>query len=208
MAILPNNTIRADDFINESEIPTPQSGAVGKVAKLEADGKIAKFFVHWDEIITILRKSILGNTILATNSSTQSTTATAFTKIKETRMDETMNVARVTVEAAGTIFQGVDYSYSEILFYRNGSPVGTARSVANGIGTNYQTYTQDFPSGLGNGDLIQVFGRRSGSGAPTVFARNLQIRADATITHVRGEQLITPVPIVDSQPSLATTNLL
>jgi hypothetical protein len=46
MPIIPDNTIRADDFINESEIPTPQSDAEGKVVKLESDGKIHHSFLQ------------------------------------------------------------------------------------------------------------------------------------------------------------------
>lgn len=38
--IAPGEDIRADDFINESEIPSPQSDAEGKVPKLEDDGKV------------------------------------------------------------------------------------------------------------------------------------------------------------------------
>jgi hypothetical protein len=42
----PGSTIRVSDFINESEIPTPQSDAEGKVAKLESDGKLSKEFLR------------------------------------------------------------------------------------------------------------------------------------------------------------------
>ena len=44
------NNIVADDFINESEIPSPQSDAEGKVVKLESDGKISNDFIRYEEL--------------------------------------------------------------------------------------------------------------------------------------------------------------
>jgi hypothetical protein len=52
MAIQGDSTARADDFINDSEIPSPQSDAVGKVIKLESDGRMSNAF---------LRSSVFGD---------------------------------------------------------------------------------------------------------------------------------------------------
>jgi hypothetical protein len=45
MPIQTGEIIKAENYINESEIPTPQSDAEGKGIKLESDGKISREFI-------------------------------------------------------------------------------------------------------------------------------------------------------------------
>lgn len=57
MTISPDNNAKAEDFINESEIPTPQSDAVGKVVKLESDGKLSLEFISTEISPFILKNT-------------------------------------------------------------------------------------------------------------------------------------------------------
>lgn len=205
MSIAPDEAIVAGDFINESEIPTPQSGAVGKVPKLEADGKLSESFLN-PFSLTLLGSNLsrfdaLSNRVLNLNASEKTTTATTYTKIKETVVNENVDLARITFEARVTTSAGT-VEYADAAIYLNGVLV---ENFPLGTGTTYSTKSVDFVSGFSSGDLIQIYARRLGS-ANTVYVRNLSICYDSAIETIGGVVLSPTLVCVDPDPVSATSN--
>jgi hypothetical protein len=69
---------------------------------------------------------------------------------------------RVKFQLRGdNVFNGMEYvdTYGYAKIYKNGSPVGTERSV---LGAGYQTFSEDFAFAVG--DDIQLYVRTQGSG--------------------------------------------
>jgi hypothetical protein len=108
--------------------------------------------------------------ILLNNSTARSTSSTAFTKLKETRVYFNGTIRTYFELASGTSGQTV---HGQV--YRSGAAVGTDRSTTS---TTYVSFTEDI-AGWFAGDYYQIYGH-SESSTVYCYVRNQQIRGVLT----------------------------
>ena len=136
----------------------------------------------------------LSNTVVDNNADVKSSGSESYTKVKETRLDEDVDLLRVRYQARRVTGSPVTVYYANARLYINGSAVGTERD----LGSSFITYTDDIVSGLSAGDLIQVYVQSNASTSITIEVKELQICYTSEITHIEGKELITPIEYLDT----------
>ncbi len=107
--IQPDEIIRADDFINESEADATPANNEGRVAKLEDDGKISPFFIKGLDIFAIAGENIDGSStpkavFIAKNNQTP-------TKIVNVATTPTTAITIDQTQRASQVFLNTDFDF-------------------------------------------------------------------------------------------------
>jgi hypothetical protein len=144
------------------------AGELGKV--LMSQGSNSK--PVWSDLpVEYLRNFVIASDNLRNSNDTErSTTSTTPVKLKETRIGDAYGTLRIYFEVASS---EVGY-YATAQVYRNGQPVGTARSINT---TTFVSHVQDI-SGWSANDYIQIYAWGS-DGVRSARVRNFRISCDA-----------------------------
>lgn len=211
MSITAGQPISASDYINESEIPSPQTGAVGKVVKLESDGKISEEFFN-DFSLSKMRTEYTrfyqaSDNLKFSNNAENSIDNSVMTKIKEITLNENVSICRLKFDCKQEYSSGGSTDFSDVQFYKNGVGIGS-------VMTPYRSHTYgDIKTidvtNLVVGDKIQVYCRCQGSAVDGIYVKDFRIYYDSAITKINGLTLLTPITTLDDfNPALnATSNL-
>jgi hypothetical protein len=142
--------------------------------------------------IQIQRFSSLSNVIVFQNNTQRSTTSTSFVKLKEIQLNEAVTQCRLRFRSWVSTGSGGD-TYREAAVYLNGSIVGSAISVSSNSSV---IWTHDFTTPLSSGDLIQIYGRRSGTAVPEIFVEDMHICYTTLITEIKGLIISSASPLI------------
>jgi hypothetical protein len=152
----PNEKLTVNDALSLGMIPPPSASAgYGKLYVKSTDGQL--YFIN--EAGTEYKLSaasedfVAGDYLLNANDTERSTSETSMTLLKETKIGRGGTLKIKFTLATDSL----NYVYAQI--YRNGSPVGTLRSIAF---AQFFTFTEDI-SGWSKDDLVQIWGRSNSS---------------------------------------------
>jgi hypothetical protein len=189
------DTIRADDFINESEKDETPANDEGRVPKLEDDAKLSEtWFNPFSRTLlgqTENRFYQLSDNVQHANDSVGSMSGGTYVKIKQTTINEDLDIARITYRIYTGSWSGAS-DYSDFQLRINGSAVQTS-SHASSVPS---TKTFNTSSGLNAGDTVEVWAREEGA-IPSMKCDRLRICFEGAITGFGGRTLVTPLVITD-----------
>jgi hypothetical protein len=207
--ISPDEAIVSSDFISESEKDATPANDEGRVPKLESDGKLSEVWFNPFSTtllgITIDRFAKVSDNQIAINSSEQTTTATSYTKLKETKVNENASRLRVIFSARCGLQAGTG-DYKNVAVFLNGVQVSEDFNPSHS-NTVYSTHSYDFTSGVSTNDLIQIYGKKLGTSYTAIYVKDVKICYTSEIEEIGALELHTPLDINDPNP-LSTTNVL
>ena len=131
----------------------------------------------------------------SSNDGQKSTQNTSIVKMKEILLNADMPICRLKFHLANNT--GAYVATGRI--YKNGSPIGTERTVTTSGGT---TFSEDFTNWL-SGDLIQLYGKIS-DGAQFCFIKEMRLYYQDLVTENLGVALVTPLPLTTD--TISVTN--
>jgi len=152
---------------------------------------IRPFLVLQKEVI----ESVASDNVRNINSTARSTMSYSPVKLKECKLNFDLPACRIKFSLHGQPHGpgGNPIAYARI--YKNGSPIGTIRSVGPGGSAEF---SEDF-TGFQNGDLIQVYGWVNELAIESVVSY-LTFCYDAKISKFPGYKMISEVEIINQDP--------
>lgn len=204
MAITTGQQAVASDFVDTSA----GAGDSGKVPKLGGAGKLDEtFFGPFSNSlvgVTIDRFNALSATVQHTNAAGQSanqTNSSSYTKCAEITLNEDIDLMRIQWRIERITTSGGTATVRESAVFVNGVQVsGNVAYVSNGT-----VHTYDIGAGLNSGDLVQIYVRKNSTTEQYLRVYDLQICYTAVITHIGSRQLLTTLPVYDSEIDVTDT---
>ena len=147
----------------------------------------------------VLKKEVIeseaSDNVRHINSAAKGTRSYSPVKLKECKLNFDLPACRIKFTLYGYMHFGGGNLTAYARIYKNGSPIGTIRSVA---ALQSVEFSEDF-TGFQKGDLIQVYGWVSEFGVESVVS-NLKFCYDAKISKFPGYKIISAVEIINQDP--------
>ena len=122
------------------------------------------------------------------NDAERSTSAAAYTKLKETKITSALDICRVKFDLRS---QTAGYN-CDARIYKNGVAIGTVRSTTS---ADWTTFSEDF-SNFAVDDLVQVYARYDPT-ACYVYIRYFRFAYSHLMTHIGGYKLNSSLETLD-----------
>lgn len=131
----------------------------------------------WIDIVTAETRTVASDTLVFSNDTERTGTATSYTKTKEIKLNDAYDAIRVKHDSyAGGAGYGNHAIYTKI--YVNGVAVGAEHiNSASDTATQYNTYSDDLAAPFFKGDLVQLYYYITRSG-DTGKVRNFRVYYD------------------------------
>lgn len=175
----------ATDAATASRLVLRDASGRAKIATPAVAADIANF----ESITTVERFTALSDVVNHNNPTQRSKYSESYTKIKEIKVNENLNLVRLSCEAKYEMGGGSS-SYTNIAFYKNGVKISSDLNVGT---SGYVTYTFDIAGGVSSDDLLQIYCKASSSPPGLLYVRNFELRYDNEITHIGLSELEAPI---------------